>query len=114
MRTIELSRDEAEWLVDLLEDCDPFREGAWRALLAAQIRDAFGMCSMDESRRQQLEAGLEKLEVESPKWHDVGLHMKALHEAEMYLQDEIADDPCMEERFGPMLAALKVVNSRFK
>jgi hypothetical protein len=47
MRTISLSRDEAEWLVDLLEECDPKLVGSWRFALAEEIRFAYGMTVLD-------------------------------------------------------------------
>jgi len=43
MRNLGLTRDEAEGLVDLLEDCDPKLEGTWRFDLSIQIRELFGM-----------------------------------------------------------------------
>lgn len=42
-RNLQLTRTEAEWLVDLLEACDPLQEGTWRHDLAAEIRELFGM-----------------------------------------------------------------------
>lgn len=48
MRNLPLRRTEAEFLVDLLEDCDPTKEGTWRHDMAAEIRHIFGMCSYEE------------------------------------------------------------------
>lgn len=42
-RNLSLTRDQAEWLVDLLEYCDPKTEGSWRHDLASEIREQFGM-----------------------------------------------------------------------
>lgn len=51
-RQLTLVRTEAEWLVDLLEDCDPAKIGTWRHLMAAEVRELFGMCSLEEERRR--------------------------------------------------------------
>jgi len=48
MRALELTRNEAEWLVDLLEDCDPKAVGSWRHDLAAEIRTLFGMVQLKD------------------------------------------------------------------
>jgi hypothetical protein len=50
-RSVELTRDEAERLVDLLEDCDLKVVGTWRHAIAEDIREAFGMITLDEERR---------------------------------------------------------------
>lgn len=42
-RDISITRDEAENLVDLLEDSDPKVTGSWRYGLADEIRQRFGM-----------------------------------------------------------------------
>jgi hypothetical protein len=49
MITIRLFRTEAENLMDLLEDCDPKKEGTWRFDIADQIRETFGMCTRERS-----------------------------------------------------------------
>lgn len=46
-RTLELTRDEAENLVDLLELGDPKTEG-WRFSVASDVREIFGMVSREE------------------------------------------------------------------
>lgn len=52
-KNLKLARTEAEWLVDLLEDCDPKKEGTWRHDLAAEIRDLFGMTTREEEMRRR-------------------------------------------------------------
>lgn len=47
-----MTRDEAEWLVDLLEKSDPDKVGQWTLYLAANIRDVFGMIGQEESSRK--------------------------------------------------------------
>lgn len=51
MRFIALSRSQAEWLVDLLENCDPKEAGTWRHEMAAEIREAFGMATREQEQR---------------------------------------------------------------
>lgn len=53
MRKLLLSRDEAEWLVDLLEKCDLESEGTWRMDMASEIRKLFGMCTREESENNK-------------------------------------------------------------
>lgn len=53
MRQLDLGRDEAEWLVDLLEDCDPNKEGSWRFTMARDIRNLFGMISLEAEREKK-------------------------------------------------------------
>jgi hypothetical protein len=43
VRSIEITRDESECLVDLLEYPDPKVVGTWGVDLAARIRETFGM-----------------------------------------------------------------------
>ncbi|MEE9401620.1 MAG: hypothetical protein V3V47_00325 [Desulfobacteria bacterium] len=43
-----MNRDTAEWLVDLLEEANPFQVGIWRIDLAYDIRRKFGMKPMEE------------------------------------------------------------------
>jgi hypothetical protein len=50
-RMLPLTRTEAEWLVDLLEDCDPKKTGTWRHDLASEIRTLFGMVSLEEEKK---------------------------------------------------------------
>lgn len=52
-RGIILSRNEAEDLVILLEDCDPKQIGTWRHDIAAQIRQNFGMVSFEEEKEKK-------------------------------------------------------------
>jgi len=54
MRSIELNRTTAEDLVDLLESCDPKKEGTWRWDLADDVRAAFGMVSNVEEFTKKL------------------------------------------------------------
>lgn len=56
MRSLELNRNEAESLVDLLENCDPAETGTWRHDMAAEIRVLFGMNSREEEARIKQEA----------------------------------------------------------
>lgn len=49
-RAIKITRDEAEWLVDLLEDCDPEKVGTWRHNLASEIRLVFGMVTAEQEK----------------------------------------------------------------
>lgn len=49
MRNLPISRDQAEWLVDLLEEADPAKVGSWRVDLSREIRELFGMCTREES-----------------------------------------------------------------
>lgn len=53
MRQLDLGRDEAEWLIDLLEDCDLNKEGSWRFTMARDIRNLFGMISMEAEREKK-------------------------------------------------------------
>lgn len=53
MRNLLLTRTEAEWLVDLLESCDPEKEGTWRRAMAADIRDLFGMATREEETKHR-------------------------------------------------------------
>ena len=53
MRNISISRDEAEWLVDLLEKCDRKTEGSWRFDLADQIRETFGMVTREQEAKKR-------------------------------------------------------------
>ena len=55
MRDISLTRNEGEWLVDLLENCDQKKEGSWRFDLADEIRKKFGMVSREEELRYKAE-----------------------------------------------------------
>lgn len=48
MRHLSLTRTEAEWLVALLEDCNPKTVGTWRHDLADEIRYEFGMGELSE------------------------------------------------------------------
>lgn len=52
MKNVPMTRDEAEWLVDLLEKSDPDKVGQWTLYLAANIRDVFGMIGQEESSRK--------------------------------------------------------------
>jgi len=61
MRHLTLTRDEAEALVDLLEDCNPETQGTWRFNIADELRELFGMCSRERSMKIKAEA--EKLEL---------------------------------------------------
>lgn len=51
MRNLPIDRNEAEWLVNLLEECDPKKSGTWRFDLASEIRTLFGMVSREEEAR---------------------------------------------------------------
>lgn len=51
MKNVPMSRDDAENLVDLLEDCDPSKVGTWRHDLAANIREAFGMTTREQEAK---------------------------------------------------------------
>ena len=42
-RNIKINREQAEWLVDLLEELDPREVGTWRVDLSERIRSEFGM-----------------------------------------------------------------------
>lgn len=53
MRKIELSRREAEWLVDLLEACDRQEVNNWRHGLAEEIRAKFGMKTFEQEYGSQ-------------------------------------------------------------
>lgn len=48
MKNVPMSRDDAENLVNLLEACDPAKVGSWRHDLAANIREVFGMVTLDQ------------------------------------------------------------------
>ena len=50
-QNIKLSRDQAEWLVDLLEEADPLEVGTWRVDLSESIRAVFGMCSKEREAK---------------------------------------------------------------
>jgi hypothetical protein len=53
-RNLTLVRTEAEWLIELLESCDPERVGSWRHDMADDIRKLFGMVSLEiEQTRTQ-------------------------------------------------------------
>lgn len=47
---LTLGRTEAEWLVDLLENCDPAIVGTWRHDMAKDVRGLFGMCSLEQEK----------------------------------------------------------------
>lgn len=47
-RNLALSRNEAERLVELLEDCDPKVAGTWRHDMAAEVRELFGMATREQ------------------------------------------------------------------
>lgn len=55
MRTIELSRDEGEMIVELLEgdwtNHDPARMDGRLIEVASTIREKFGMCTREQSKR---------------------------------------------------------------
>lgn len=65
-RNLTLTRDDAENLVDLLENCDPKKEGYWRHILAADIREMFGMISLEDEKslKGNKNAGSDLLHVE--------------------------------------------------
>lgn len=48
---LPLTRTEAEWLVDLLEKCDPKKVGTWRHDLASEIRTLFGMIPREDEQK---------------------------------------------------------------
>jgi hypothetical protein len=52
-RQLTLVRTEAEWLIDLLESCDPEEEGSWRHDMADDIRKLFGMVSYEIEQTKQ-------------------------------------------------------------
>lgn len=47
-RSIIIDRNEADWLIELLEDCDPTKVGTWRHDIAAEIREQFGYPTRDQ------------------------------------------------------------------
>jgi hypothetical protein len=51
MRTLELSRTEAEFLIDLLEETNPEGED-WRRTMADELRRKFGCCTWEETKRR--------------------------------------------------------------
>jgi hypothetical protein len=51
-KLLELTRTEADELIDLLEDCDIKKVGIWRHSIAADIRELFGYCSFEESQKR--------------------------------------------------------------
>ena len=55
-----LTRTEAENLVDLLEDCDPKEVGTWRHDLASELRELFGMVSLEEEKESRCRMFIEK------------------------------------------------------
>lgn len=60
-RDILISRDEAEQLVDMLEEgftVDPVAIDSWKLELAAQIRERFGMSTKEQSDKHKREYGL--------------------------------------------------------
>jgi hypothetical protein len=46
-RNLTLVRTEAEWLIELLESCNPEEVGSWRHDMADDIRKLFGMVSRE-------------------------------------------------------------------
>ena len=53
-RKLTLVRTEAEWLIDLLESCNPLEEGTWRHDMASDIRNLFGILSREEEIKRVL------------------------------------------------------------
>ncbi len=60
MRQLALTRNEAEWLVDLLEDCNPVETGTWRIDMAAEVRELFGMAKGPQNWLPRAEQKTEK------------------------------------------------------
>ena len=54
-RDLHITRQEGEWLVDLLEKCDPKKEGSWRHDLASEIRELFGMVTLEQEMKARKE-----------------------------------------------------------
>lgn len=48
--SFSIDRTTAEWLVDLLEKCDPKESGTWRFDLASEIRQEFGMVTLEREK----------------------------------------------------------------
>jgi hypothetical protein len=59
---IDISREEAEWLVDELENKNPFDCGTWAIDLSSRIRETFGMGQMTNYTviRSEVEAYLDR------------------------------------------------------
>lgn len=51
-KSLRLTRDEADWLVDLLEACDITTTGTWRHSIASELRETFGMVTFEETQRR--------------------------------------------------------------
>lgn len=60
-RNLTLVRTEAEWLVDLLEKCDPVKEGSWRYDMASEVRRLFGMKNCREQLIDPMDGALRDL-----------------------------------------------------
>jgi len=55
MRKLTLTRTEADWLIDLLEDCDISTTGEWPHQMAQDIRQLFGLAQQSEAEKMILE-----------------------------------------------------------
>ena len=99
-RNLALTRDEAEWLVDLLEDCDPVKVGSWRHDIATELRELFGMvgCGQEKILRKNppdsVVDNIARLQCERRRWA-------------VYFIDAIAQvHACDHDEFGVMAGKL--------